>query len=209
MLCSFWLYSKVIQICISVPVSVSILFQILFHCRLLQGIEYSSPFYMAGPCFLCVNFLPSKCLVVGRVRRCAGHELESPVSWSFQARWTVMITVSRKAGCQASHGGELNCAGGGSLAKLSWYEDEQEWVGWRREWDSSCLLGCGVSTSQSRGWQHSLAGDLRYVDTWENVHAMWILLLWLILSFTEGMGYVIKKKKSMLKSSEEDVKSKK
>ena len=126
MLCLFRLYSKVIQLSISVPVSVSILFQILFHCTLLQGIECSSLFSMAGPCFIRVNFLPSKCLVAGRVRRCAGHELESPVSWSFQARWTVMITVSGKAGCQASHGGELSCAGGGSLAKLSWYEDEQE-----------------------------------------------------------------------------------
>lgn len=151
---------------------------------------------MARPCFICVNFLPSKRLVVSQFTHCAGLVLESPMSWSFQAIWTVMIIVSGKARCCASQGEELSCAGGGSLAKLSWYEDEQEWVGRRREWDSSCLLGCGASTSQSRGWQHSLAGDLRYVDTWENVHAMWIPPLWLILSFTEGMGYVIKKKKS-------------
>ena len=34
---------------------VHILFQILFYCRLLQGIDYSSLCYMAGPC--CLPFL--------------------------------------------------------------------------------------------------------------------------------------------------------
>ena len=62
----------------------------------------------------------------GQSRHCAGYELESPMSWSFQAKWTVRVTVGGKAGCWASQGGELSCAGGGSLAKLSWNEDEQE-----------------------------------------------------------------------------------
>ena len=42
MLCSFQVYSKVIQLCINIFNYIHILFQILFPYRLLQGIEYSS-----------------------------------------------------------------------------------------------------------------------------------------------------------------------
>ena len=46
MLCQFLLYSKVIQL----HTYIYILFHILFHYRLLQGIEYSSLCYRVGPC---------------------------------------------------------------------------------------------------------------------------------------------------------------
>ena len=49
-LCSFEVYSKVIQLYIHV----SILFQILFPFRLLQNIEQSSLCYTVGPCWLSV-----------------------------------------------------------------------------------------------------------------------------------------------------------
>ena len=43
-----------VQQCDSV---VYILFQILFHCRLLQGIEYSSLCYVVGPCCLSILYI--------------------------------------------------------------------------------------------------------------------------------------------------------
>ena len=44
------IYSKVIQFCIHIHVY--ILFQILFHYRLLQDIKYSSLCFIVGPCCL-------------------------------------------------------------------------------------------------------------------------------------------------------------
>ena len=43
MLCQFQMYSKVIQLYIY------IIFQILFHCRLLQVSDYSFLCYIVGP----------------------------------------------------------------------------------------------------------------------------------------------------------------
>ena len=47
MLCQFQVYSKVIQLYIYIY----IIFQILFHYRLLQDIKYSSLCYTVGHCF--------------------------------------------------------------------------------------------------------------------------------------------------------------
>ena len=49
----FQVYSKVIQLYIQLyMIYILILFQILFHYRLLQDIEYSSLCYTVGPCCL-------------------------------------------------------------------------------------------------------------------------------------------------------------
>ena len=48
MSCRFWVYSKAIVI----HTHISILSQILFPCRLLQNIDYSSLCCMVGPCCL-------------------------------------------------------------------------------------------------------------------------------------------------------------
>ena len=47
------MYSKVIQSYI-VYVFIPVLFHILFHYRLSQGIEYSSLCHTVGPCFLSI-----------------------------------------------------------------------------------------------------------------------------------------------------------
>ena len=49
----FQVYSKVIQLYIYI----CILFQVLFHYRLLQDIEYSSLCYMVGPCCLSILYI--------------------------------------------------------------------------------------------------------------------------------------------------------
>ena len=49
----FQVYSKVIQLYIYTY----ILFQILFHHRLLQDIEYSSLSHTVGPCFLSILYI--------------------------------------------------------------------------------------------------------------------------------------------------------
>ena len=41
----------------SVIVYIYILFQILFHYRLLQDIEYRSLCYTVGPCCLCILYI--------------------------------------------------------------------------------------------------------------------------------------------------------
>ena len=53
MLCVFQVYSKVIQLYIYIY----IYFQILFHYRLLQDIEYSSLCYTVGPCCLPILYI--------------------------------------------------------------------------------------------------------------------------------------------------------
>ena len=62
MLCEFQVYSNVIQGCVCVCVCIhiyiniyiyliyNVLFQVLFHYRLLQDIEYSPLRYTVGPC---------------------------------------------------------------------------------------------------------------------------------------------------------------
>ena len=58
MLRSFQVYSKMIQLYISIY----IIFQILFHHRLLQDIEYSSLCYTVGPCSLPTLYIVVVCI---------------------------------------------------------------------------------------------------------------------------------------------------
>ena len=57
----FQVYSKVIQLCICIYthtyIYILFLFQILFHYRLLQDIEYSSLCYTVGPCCLSILYV--------------------------------------------------------------------------------------------------------------------------------------------------------
>ena len=55
MLCSFLLYSKVIQL--HTYIHTYILFHNLFHYGLSQDIEYSSQFYMVGPCCFSILYI--------------------------------------------------------------------------------------------------------------------------------------------------------
>ena len=52
MLCLFQVYSKAAQLYVHIytHTHIYILFQILFHCRLLQDLGYSSLYYTVGPC---------------------------------------------------------------------------------------------------------------------------------------------------------------
>ena len=49
MLCELHMYSRVIQL--NIYRKISVLFQILFHYRLLQDVEYSSLCCTQGPCY--------------------------------------------------------------------------------------------------------------------------------------------------------------
>ena len=52
MLYLFQPYSKFTQLCLCMCVCVCILFQIIFHSRLLPDTDYSSLFHTVGPCCL-------------------------------------------------------------------------------------------------------------------------------------------------------------
>ena len=57
MLCYFQMYIKVIQL-YSMHISMYIFFfYILFHYRLLQDTEYSSPCCTVGSCWLCILYI--------------------------------------------------------------------------------------------------------------------------------------------------------